>query len=84
MLLIKLSSFQNEENVATCSIYFFLSICLFVFLGVVTLSIKRTKKLLCRRNTTSQFYNIKYKYRHKIIVSGAGKKKKKHVQISRK
>ena len=50
--------------------------------GLVTLCITRTKKLHCRRNTTS-YYNIKYDYGHKIILSGTGKKKKRF-QISLK
>ena len=41
----------------------------------VTLPITRTEKLHCRRNITFK-YNIKYKYCHKIILSGAGKRKK--------
>ena len=48
---------------------------LFVFSSLVTLSIVRTKKLYCRLNNhPNNKYNIKYKYRHKIIWSGAGKR----------
>ena len=52
---------------------------LFIYLldfpGMATLSITRAKKLHCRRNITS-YYNIKYEYCRKIILSGARKKKK--------
>ena len=65
---------------ATECIYLFIQlyIYLFVFPGLVTLSTTRTKKLHCRRNITS-YYDMKYEYCHKTILSGAGKKKQKYV-----
>ena len=57
-------------------------ICLFIFHCVVTFLITRTENLHWRCNITSyknikyKCNNIKYKYCHKMILSGAVKKKK--------